>query len=188
MSDRLTHAAVLDAFQRNGTDKGKYAAPYAFWFSQIHPKRILEIGVWQGGGMQSLLEFFPNAEVYGIEIEEVPFLNVFRGSQDNPEFLQGVNALVGGFDLIIDDGSHFWSHQRKSFQTLFPLLHSGGMYIIEDLETSYWPDKDWGGDSKTPFTKDIKELVDVVNKEVTNEQSIAAVHLYPRLCIIEKVL
>ena len=188
MADRLSRAQVLESFTRNGTDKGKYADAYSVWFSRISPKRVLEIGVFNGGGMRALKEFFPDAEIYGVEIEEVQIPNVFRGSQDDPDFLTGINEIAGGFDLIIDDGSHLWAHQRITFETMFPLLRPGGMFVIEDLETSYWKAKDWSGDSVTPFTEDVKGLVDVVNKEVTNKQQIAAVHLYPRLCIIEKVL
>jgi hypothetical protein len=42
------------------------------------------------------------------------------------------------FDLIIDDGNHFWMEQIQTFQTLFNYLKSGGIYIVEDTTTSYW--------------------------------------------------
>ncbi len=45
---------------------------------------------------------------------------------------------MGGVDIVLDDGSHVGSHQRTSFETLFPLLNEGGIYLIEDLHTSYW--------------------------------------------------
>ena len=38
--------------------------------------------------------------------------------------------------IIVDDASHLWSHQIKAFFALFPSLPSGGIYIMEDLETS----------------------------------------------------
>lgn len=47
------------------------------------------------------------------------------------------------FDIIIDDGCHIVEHQITSFKTLFPLIKPKGMYIIEDLHTSYW--KEYGG-------------------------------------------
>ena len=46
---------------------------------------------------------------------------------------------MGGLDLVMDDGSHVATHQRASFKTLFPLLSDGGLYLIEDTHTSYWP-------------------------------------------------
>ena len=39
--------------------------------------------------------------------------------------------------IIIDDGSHITSHQQKSLGYLFPLLNTNGIYICEDLHTSY---------------------------------------------------
>ena len=40
--------------------------------------------------------------------------------------------------VIIDDGSHLPSHQLLSLETLWPALAPGGLYIVEDVETSYW--------------------------------------------------
>ena len=45
---------------------------------------------------------------------------------------------MGGLDIVMDDGSHVATHQRVSFETLFPLLADGGLYLIEDTHTSYW--------------------------------------------------
>ena len=42
------------------------------------------------------------------------------------------------FDLIIDDGSHVVSHQQKTFGKFFKLLRNGGIYVIEDLGSSYF--------------------------------------------------
>lgn len=50
---------------------------------------------------------------------------------------------MGRPKIIIDDASHIQANTIKSFQILFPLLQSGGLYCIEDTVTSYWPD--WGG-------------------------------------------
>ena len=37
-----------------------------------------------------------------------------------------------------DDGSHVPSHQKTSFEELWPSVAEGGMYVIEDIETSWW--------------------------------------------------
>ena len=39
-------------------------------------------------------------------------------------------------EIIIDDASHFWDHQIMALFGLFDVLPSGGIYILEDLETS----------------------------------------------------
>src|SRR5262249_42029369 len=49
----------------------------------------------------------------------------------------------GPFDIIIDDGSHIPQHVIASFQALFPLLADDGIYVIEDVQTTFWPD--YGG-------------------------------------------
>jgi len=43
------------------------------------------------------------------------------------------------WDIIIDDGSHIPEHQIRTFVHLFPYVSPGGLYILEDIETSYWP-------------------------------------------------
>ena len=45
--------------------------------------------------------------------------------------------------MIIDDGGHTMNQQITSFRVLFPYVKSGGIYVIEDLCTSYW--KEYGG-------------------------------------------
>ena len=43
--------------------------------------------------------------------------------------------------FICDDGSHVPEHQLLTFNTLFSRLEIGGVYVIEDIETSYWTKK-----------------------------------------------
>ncbi len=57
------------------------------------------------------------------------------GSQEDIEFLKTVNSKEDYFDVIIDDGGHTMTQQITSFIYLLPKVRSGGMYIIEDLET-----------------------------------------------------
>ena len=115
------------------------------------PVRVLEIGVYKGGSLQVWRDYFgPDARIFGIdidptcaEIDNDEGISVRIGSQDDPEFLARVIDEMGGVDIILDDGSHVARHQRTSFETLFPLLSEGGVYAVEDLHTSYWPD--YGG-------------------------------------------
>ena len=45
----------------------------------------------------------------------------------------------GHFDVIIDDGGHHYEQQSLSYEVLFDrALTPGGVYFIEDIETSYW--------------------------------------------------
>ncbi|MGA8233729.1 MAG: hypothetical protein WB795_19800 [Candidatus Acidiferrales bacterium] len=56
----------------------------------------------------------------------------------------------GGFDIVIDDGSHLNEHVIKSFQVLFPLLRQNGIYVVADTETAYWPT--WAGGISNPWS------------------------------------
>lgn len=59
------------------------------------------------------------------------------GSQEDVIFLEQFKANQTLFDVIIDDGGHTMNQQITSFMKLLPLVRSDGLYIIEDLETSY---------------------------------------------------
>lgn len=145
---------------RYGTDKlwaHHYDAEYERHFGpwRDRPLNLLEIGIGgygvPGKGGESLKawrDYFPAAVIHGIDIEDKSFLDsdrlhTHRGSQSDVDFLRSVAGSDDPdyrFDLIIDDGSHVQSDILTSFETLFPLLNPGGIYVIEDLETSYRPD------------------------------------------------
>jgi hypothetical protein len=65
--------------------------------------------------------------------------NLYIGAQEDPEVLQEIVSKNEGpgFDIIIDDGGHTMKQQQDSFRVLWPLVRPGGLYFIEDLETSY---------------------------------------------------
>jgi len=64
-------------------------------------------------------------------------VTIFTGDQSDPHFLKSLTDKYQ-YDIIIDDGSHFPQHQILTFQHLFSVLKPGGLYVVEDLETSYW--------------------------------------------------
>ncbi len=107
--------------------------------------KMLEIGVFQGGSLDLWRHYFgPEAVIFGIDVNpeyaaRVDPPNQMRiGSQDDPTFLASVVAEIGAPDIVLDDGSHIGRHQQASFECLFPLLAEGGLYVIEDLHSSYW--------------------------------------------------
>ena len=66
-------------------------------------------------------------------------VSVDVGGQADVEVLKSfVKKHDGGhFDVIIDDGGHTMVQQLTSLIHLFPTVNSGGLYILEDLQTSY---------------------------------------------------
>lgn len=89
-------------------------------------------------------EYFPNATIVVIDIAHknntVPGVDLYQGSQDDPVFLGSLHEKYGDFDIIIDDASHISSLTIASFDILWPTLKPGGIYVVEDLHTSY---HDW---------------------------------------------
>lgn len=142
-----------------------YFPAFDFHFEKIQgqPLKLLEIGVQNGGSLFTWRQYFPQATITGIDIDpacsqfEEENIRVFIGDQADVGFLESVNRAAGPYDIIIDDGGHTMNQQITSFKTLFPLLKDGGIYVIEDLHTSYWP-AFFDGNGNT--VKMLKGLVD----------------------------
>jgi hypothetical protein len=150
---------------------------YDRWF---RPRRwrkfnLLEIGVGgyddEDGGRSLRLwrAFFPRATIVAIDLYDKTRLSrgriqVYQCSQIDAEKLSSLASRYGGFDIVIDDGSHINAHQIATFAMLWPHLKFGGIYVIEDTQTSYW-ESFGGGMPGTPahaasLVSHIKGLVD----------------------------
>lgn len=162
--------------------------------------RFLEIGVSRGGSLAMWRDYFgPDAKIFGIDID--PDCMAFNdataqvriGSQDDPAFLRSVVKEMGGVDIVLDDGSHFAKHIRRSFETLFPLLADNGVYMIEDLCTSYWR-KYAGFFWQQSFLRMLPGLIDDMHhwyhpygQGVTaTADHLAGLHIHDSMVVIEK--
>ena len=139
--------------------------------------KMLEIGYNLGYSYQMWLQYFPKGMVYFMEKDDgrkFPEAR-FTGDQSKTSSLHELlvtKGVEGALDFIIDDGSHHPEHQMVSFTYLFEHgLKPGGVYIIEDTETSYWRSGDtygipteYGKDSPISAINRLKGLVDVVNR------------------------
>ena len=107
---------------------------------------LFEIGVCEGKSLKVWKEFYPNCNVFGLDIQREIFnedVKIFKGDQSNINDLINVVNQIPKCDIIIDDGSHVPEHQLKTFYYLFEnLLKDGGTYVIEDVECSYWKPSD----------------------------------------------
>jgi predicted O-methyltransferase YrrM len=101
-------------------------------------KNVLEIGVFSGASCQAWSEYFPNATVYGLDIN---FSNLkFGKNNDKIKYIHTdatdhkcLNLLPNRFDFVLDDGSHTLLHQIASAKIFAPLLNENGLYICEDI-------------------------------------------------------
>jgi hypothetical protein len=165
------------------------------------PVKFLEIGVNEGGSLELWRKYFGSAAtIFGIDIDprcksRVSLPNEVRiGSQDDENFLIGVLNAMGVPDVILDDGSHIGRHQQASFQILFPKLKVGGLYVIEDIHTAYWPEIFEGGYRREGTAIEVaKTLVDDMHgwyhdkgQKLVSKSDVASVRFYNSIVVIEK--
>ena len=141
--------------------------------------RMLEIGVHKGGSLDMWRKLLgPQAIIFGIDIDPAcakfdgQNAQVRIGSQDDPDFLRRVVKEMGGVDVVLDDGSHVASHQRASFEALFPLLSEGGLYLIEDMQTAYLGHFEGGLRRRGTAIEFLKDKIDAMHRHyVVPEQN-----------------
>lgn len=111
-------------------------------YTKFNDLAMLEIGVENKYSLNLWLKYYPNAFIYGADInvsDEGERFKIFKADQSKPDDLNMIiNNITKPLFLIIDDGSHIPEHQILTFNLLFNKLLPGGTYIIEDIETSYW--------------------------------------------------
>jgi cephalosporin hydroxylase len=173
----------MDLYHYFVTQKGRniiknvhYFPIYERHFSRFvgHPITMFEIGTGQGGSCQMWKYYFgAMARIVTIDIEKVPQFNetqiyVRTGDQSDPVFLNGLIEEFGAPDIVLDDGSHHMDHVNASFDVLFPQMSKKGVYLVEDLNTAYWPSKGGGLRHPASFYERSKALVDEMNAHYTN--------------------
>jgi len=125
----------------NSTDKvcHRYLPHYErrFEYLRYEPITLLEIGVWKGQSLRTWRDFFPNGQIYGIDI--VPEyiiteerIQCFLGDQSSASFLADVTKWTGPLDFVVDDGGHKGTQHIASFNKLWQHVKPGGWYCIED--------------------------------------------------------
>jgi len=162
---------------------------------------MLEIGVWQGGSLELWRDYFgERAVICGVDIDpdcagKVDPPNLVRiGSQYDPDFLRRVATELGDLAIVLDDGSHIGRHQQASFETLWPLVKPGGLYVIEDLHTSYWgPTFEGGYGRRGTGIELVKQLLDDMHgwyhdrgELMAARDTIGAIHAYDSIVFMEK--
>lgn len=163
---------------------------------------IVEIGVADGGSLEMWNYYFDNkCKIYGIDINPsckkventFPNVTILIGDQNDDIFLDRILNEIPPIDILIDDGSHIQQHLIKGFQKLYQHIKPGGIYLIEDLHTSYW--HQYGGGLKKPdsFIEFSKSLIDELNAfhiQENVDKSFAiktdSLHYYDSIFVIER--
>jgi predicted O-methyltransferase YrrM len=142
-----------------------YIAGYRDISARLNVKNLLEIGIYKGGSVVFFDNAFELDQLSAIDIrhDRVHKLDSYIEKHGNSKQIslhygvdQGDRATLrdlidkdfpAGIDLVIDDASHFYGPSKASFETVFPRLKPGGVYVIEDWSWSH-SDPSAGGDNE----------------------------------------
>jgi hypothetical protein len=112
---------------------------------------ILEVGIYWGGSIQLWRDYFPNAQIYAVDICSLDFIKKSSIKNDHnislftntngydDTFIQTsfVNKNIK-FDMILDDGPHSLQSNIDVIVKYLPLLSENGIMIIEDIQNFQW--------------------------------------------------
>tara|TARA_B100001093_G_C26779827_1_gene994091 strand:- start:694 stop:1512 length:819 start_codon:yes stop_codon:yes gene_type:complete len=179
-----------------------------FETNRLNVKKVLEIGVESGTSLRMWSEYFPNAEIYGFDIEpecklcETDRIKVIIGDQCSQTDME---MLPNDFDIIIDDGLHSIKSQLSCFEFLFKnKLSETGIYVVEDvigatkvieffnnlaLLNNYWPEGESGSiwSSMNSFNDFLKKDMNKKSEEdIYYIKNILGVAIYRHLIFIDK--
>ena len=176
-AERLARNPLFSAFlaRKGGLALDKwphYFEVYDRYLSKYRgsPIRVLEIGVYRGGGLDLLRWYLgEQATLVGLDIDPVAQEvagarhTVVVGDQTDAAFLRSVIRDHGPFDVVIDDGGHTMDQQITTAGILIPLMTAGSIYLVEDTHTSYW--EEYGGGLRRPgtFMEWAKDRLDDLN-------------------------
>ena len=173
------------------TRKGHgYTEIYGELFKDVRNevKKVLEIGVHKGQGLMMWNDFFPNAEIRGIEQFEA---NNLWKAPEGPVYTENdkrIKVMVGecqkeevltrfiqehgtNFDIIIDDAAHVSDHQQICMGFLFPHLAPGGAYIIEDMHAPYHGPNFIGSVDTIRMAREYGATNKIISQYMTPEQA-----------------
>jgi glycosyltransferase involved in cell wall biosynthesis len=142
---------------------------------------LLEIGVQNGGSLETWSKFFKNAKkIIGCDIDpkcgelvfEDPRIRVIVGDASDRGTIERVRQISDGLDIVIEDGSHTSRDIVSTFVSAFPMIKPGGIYIAEDLHCCYW--QEYGGGIYNPYSgiEYFKALCDCINANHWNREDV----------------
>jgi predicted O-methyltransferase YrrM len=167
-----------------------------FWRGRRTPRRVIELGIWEGGSAAFWFEAFRPEKLVAVDAivrADSPHFEQYireRGLGDRLKTYWGVRqedkqSLVSiaqrefdePIDVVIDDASHRYGPTKSSLEALFPLLSPGGLYIIEDWQWAYtgfvpppsWPDRE-------PPSRLVEELLQAVGAGSASVRSLTIMH------------
>lgn len=138
----------------------------AFWFESLQPQKMVALDIESRGDSAYFKRY---VEQRGLAERLKTYWQTDQG--DAARLLEIVaHEFHAPLDLVIDDASHLYALTKASFQTLFPLLRHGGLYIIEDWAWSFWRDyhtPNYPLRNQTPLSQLIWQLTEIIGSTQT---------------------
>jgi hypothetical protein len=166
------------------------------------PVVVLEFGVNHGGSLQMWRDYFGRrARIFGVDIDPRCAglggrrTKILIGDQEDREFLRSVVAETGPIDVVIDDGGHTMTQQIATFEEVYPRLRENGVFLVEDVHTSYWKRYGGGYRREGTFIEYAKALVDQLNAWHSREpgfevdeftRTTRSMHFYDSVVVFER--
>lgn len=186
----------------------KLVDQYERYFQQrrdFRPKRMVELGMFDGGSVAFWHELFRPQKHIGVDLMDRSDSSYFKSyvesrglservktfwktnQADKPRLRDLVaKEFDGPLDLVIDDASHFYGPTLASFEALFPLMAPGGLYIIEDWAWGHW--REFTG-MDHPWVKEVpptRLVVELIEATGTSTQLITSVTAYEGFIAVER--
>ncbi len=176
MNDGFLHKYFL-----NNSHKRLYKWVHYFDIYERHLDRfrgtspvMIEIGVMGGGSLAMWKEYFGlGSRIVGVDINpeckvhQADGIDIFIGSQDDPDTIDAIFLKYPKIDIVLDDGSHIMQHMISSFELMYDRIHSNGVYIVEDTHTCYWDEYGGGLGREGSFMEFAKQKLDEINAVFT---------------------
>lgn len=142
-------------------------------------ENMVEVGVRDGGSAIFFWNLLRPRRLCCIELSSgAPALDHYKKDQDlhsslhtcfgvdqsdREEMVKVVDTTFADqtLDLVIDDASHLYGPSRVTFETLFPRLRPGGLYILEDWKASLLVRHRDGVSVDEPLHQLVHELLEV---------------------------
>jgi len=136
-TDKNTVHSYLELYQKLLVNKKETA------------QNVLEIGINQGGSIKLWYDFFPNANIYGLDITNIEHMwseirdknriILFSSDAYDEEFFNNYFLIKNiKFDFMLDDGPHTLESMKKFIQLYSKLMTDNGILIIEDVQSWDW--------------------------------------------------
>jgi cephalosporin hydroxylase len=165
--------SLLELVDNSSTDKNTYHSYLSLYQQLLESKRetaknVLEIGIYNGGSIKLWSDFFINATVYGLDINNLD--NVWVDIKNNDRIVLYINSdaydenlfktrfLEKGIkcDFMLDDGPHTLNSMKTFIKLYSQIMADDGILIIEDVQDWSWIDI-----LKNEVPEELKQFIEV---------------------------